>query len=372
MPNLTQLNAENVTVMIMAGGTGGHVFPALAVADILRKSGAHVEWLGTPRGIENSLVPAANIELHHISVEGVRGKGVLGLIKAPFLIVLAVLQAVSVFKKVKPNVVIGFGGFASGPGGLAAKLLSKPLVIHEQNAIAGTTNRLLSKIATRVLAAFDGAFAVAKVDAQVVGNPVREIIANLPTPAERYDERTEKKEALHLLVLGGSLGAKAINDLVPQALAKLPAHERPVVRHQAGKNHLEATIANYMQHQVNAKVDAFVDDMAAAYAWADIVICRAGALTVSELAAAGVASLLIPLPTAIDDHQTYNAKILVNAGAGIVMAQQELTAEKLAALLIDQLHERANLKPMATNARSLALPQAAETVATICVEVARG
>jgi UDP-N-acetylglucosamine--N-acetylmuramyl-(pentapeptide) pyrophosphoryl-undecaprenol N-acetylglucosamine transferase len=372
MPNFPQLNANNLTVMIMAGGTGGHVFPALAVADVLRKNGAHVEWLGTPRGIENSLVPAANIELHHVSAEGVRGKGILGLIKAPFLIVLAVLQAVSILRKVKPNVVIGFGGFASGPGGVAAKLLGKPLVIHEQNAIAGTTNRLLSKIANRVLAAFDGAFTVAKIDSQIVGNPVREVIANLPVPLERYDERAAKKEALHLLILGGSLGAKAINELVPQALAKLPAHERPIVRHQSGKNHVEATIAHYMQHQVNAKVDAFVDDMAAAYAWADVVICRAGALTVSELAAAGVAALLIPLPTAIDDHQTHNAKILVNAGAGIAIAQQELTAEKLAALLIDQLHERANLKLMATNARSLALPQAAETVATICVEVARG
>lgn len=372
MPNLLQLKANNLTVMIMAGGTGGHVFPALAVAEVLRKNGAHVEWLGTPRGIENTLVPAANIELHHISVEGVRGRGVVGLVKAPFLIVLAVLQAVSIFRKVKPDVVIGFGGFASGPGGVAAKLIAKPLVIHEQNAVAGTTNRLLSKIATRVLSAFDGAFAIAKVDAQIVGNPVREVIANLPAPTERYDNRSAEKETLHLLVLGGSLGAKTINELVPQALAKLPVIGRPLVRHQAGKNHLEATIANYMQHQVNAKVDAFIDDMAAAYAWADIVICRAGALTVSELAAAGVAALLIPLPTAIDDHQTYNAAILTRASAGIAVAQRELTAEKLAAILIDQLHERANLKLMATNARSLALPQAAETVATICVEVARG
>ncbi len=370
--HLLQTNAKNLTVMIMAGGTGGHVFPALAVADVLRKNGAHVEWLGTPRGIENSLVPAANIELHHIGVEGVRGRGIPGLVKAPFLIVSAIFQAISILKKVKPNVVIGFGGFASGPGGVAAKMLGKPLVIHEQNAIAGTTNRLLSKIAARVLSAFDGAFSIAKIDAQVVGNPVREMIANLPAPSDRYDARTVKKEALNLLVLGGSLGAKAINELVPQALAKLPAYERPLVRHQSGKNHIEATIATYMQYQVNAKVDAFVDDMAAAYAWADIVICRAGALTVSELAAAGVAALLIPLPTAIDDHQTYNAKILVNAGAGIAVAQQDLTAEKLATLLIDQLHERANLKRMATNARSLALPQAAETVAAICVEVARG
>ena len=363
-------SSADLTVMIMAGGTGGHVFPALAVADVLRNKGARVEWLGTPRGIENSLVPAANIPLNHIRVEGVRGRGILGLIKAPFLILLAVAQAVSILKRVKPNVVIGFGGFASGPGGVAAKILSVPLVIHEQNAIAGTTNRLLSKIAARVLAAFDGAFLNKNIIAKVVGNPVRHLIANLPIPAERYETRGE--EHLHLLVLGGSLGAKAINELVPQALAKLPVGLRPLVRHQSGKNHLESTIASYMQYQVNAKVDAFVEDMAAAYAWADLVICRAGALTVSELAAAGVAAVLIPLPTAIDDHQTHNANILVKAGAGISLVQKDLTAEKLASLLTDQLHERAKLKEMATNARSLALLQAAETVASICVEVARG
>lgn len=372
MTNISLHNTDNLTVLVMAGGTGGHVFPALAVADVLRRGGARVEWLGTPRGIENSLVPAANIALHHIRIEGVRGRGVMGLLKAPFLILLAVLQAIAIIRKIKPDVVIGFGGFASGPGGVAAKLLRKPLVIHEQNAIAGTTNRLLSKIANRVLAAFDGAFMTSNLNAQAVGNPVRDLIASLPNPAQRYDLRAEENEALHLLVLGGSLGAKAINELVPQALAKISASERPIVRHQAGKNHLETTLALYSQHQVNAKVDAFLDDMAAAYAWADIVICRAGALTVSELMAAGVAALLIPLPSAIDDHQTFNAAILTRADAGMAIAQQDLTAEKLATLLQTQLHERASLKRMATNARSLALPQAAETVATICVEVARG
>lgn len=372
MNTLSPLAANNLTVMIMAGGTGGHVFPALAVADVLRAKGAHVQWLGTPRGIENTLVPAANIDLHHIGIEGVRGRGVVGLLKAPFLIVSAIAQAISILRKVKPQVVIGFGGFASGPGGVAAKILGKPLVIHEQNAIAGTTNRLLSKIATKVLAAFDGAFASAQTHVDVVGNPVRAIIANLPNPSERYQARDEKKEQLHLLVLGGSLGAKAINELVPQAIAKLSITERPLVHHQSGKNHIESTIANYMQHQVNAKVDAFVDDMAAAYAWADLVVCRAGALTVSELMAAGVAALLIPLPSAIDDHQSHNAAVLVRANAGLAIAQKELTAEKLAVILLNELHERANLKRMATNARSLALPQAAETVADICVEVARG
>lgn len=364
--------SADFTVMIMAGGTGGHVFPALAVADVFRNNGAHVEWLGTPRGIENTLVPDAKIELHHIKVEGVRGRGVFGLLKAPFLILFAISQAIKILKKVNPDVVIGFGGFASGPGGIAAKILNKPLVIHEQNAIAGTTNRMLSSVAQKVLSAFNGAFSSLKIDAQVVGNPVREAISNLPNPIDRYEERNANGEAIHLLVLGGSLGAKAINELVPSALAKIAAENRPEIRHQSGKNHVEVTRDFYSQHQVNATVDAFISDMAAAYAWADIVICRAGALTVSELAAAGVASLLIPLPNAIDDHQTHNASILVKAGAGIAVPQRELTAESLASLLSTELHERANLKIMATKARSLALPQAAETVATICVEVARG
>jgi UDP-N-acetylglucosamine--N-acetylmuramyl-(pentapeptide) pyrophosphoryl-undecaprenol N-acetylglucosamine transferase len=365
---MTVKQTQNLTVMVMAGGTGGHVFPALSVAEELRNRGARIEWLGTPRGIENTLVPAAQIPLHHIRVEGVRGRGVTGLLKAPFLIIGAVTQAISILKKVQPDVVIGFGGFASGPGGVAARLLGKPLVIHEQNAVAGTTNRLLSKIATVVLAAFDGAYKSAA-DVRIVGNPVRQVIANLPEPAVRFNQR-DANEPLHLLVLGGSLGAKAINELVPQALAKLPAAKRPQVRHQAGKNHVEATLASYMQYQVNAKVDAFVDDMASAYAWADVVICRAGALTVSELMAAGTAALLIPLPTAIDDHQTFNAAILTRAGAGIAVAQRDLTADKLASLLSDQLREPNYLKTMATNARALALPQAARTVADICVEVA--
>lgn len=364
------MTRENLTVMIMAGGTGGHVFPALAVAEELRKQGHHIEWLGTPRGIENTLVPAANIALHHISVEGVRGRGVSGLIKAPFLILRALMQAVAIMRRLKPQVVIGFGGFASGPGGVAATVLRVPLVIHEQNAVAGTTNRLLAKIATRVLAAFEGAFKNNAMKVLTVGNPVRAEIANLREPSSRYDERAEKKEPIHLLVLGGSLGAKAINELLPAALAKIPTHQRPMVRHQAGKNHVEATIAEYMQYQVNAKVDAFVDDMASAYAWADIIVCRAGALTVCELMAAGVAALLVPLPSAIDDHQSFNAAVLTRSRAGMAVVQKELTAEKLAALLSDQLHERANLKTMATNARSLALPQAAKTVADICVEVA--
>jgi UDP-N-acetylglucosamine--N-acetylmuramyl-(pentapeptide) pyrophosphoryl-undecaprenol N-acetylglucosamine transferase len=363
--------AKNLSVLIMAGGTGGHVFPALAVAEEMRARGATINWLGTARGIENRLVPAANIPLHLIKVEGVRGRGLLGLVKAPFLIVYAVWQALRVLRQVKPDVVLGFGGFASGPGGLAAKISGNPLVIHEQNAVAGTTNTLLAKVANKVLAAFPLAFGDA-VNEQVVGNPVREAIKNIDAVQIRYGARAQQKTPLQLLIIGGSLGAKAINELIPQALAELPLYARPSVWHQTGKGHAEATTALYMQHQVNAKVAEFIDDMAAAYAWADVVICRAGALTVSELMAAGVASVLIPLPSAIDDHQTFNAKNLTDAGAGIALVQKDLTAAKLAALLLTELADREHLMSMAEKAQQLAKPHAAAQVADICEEVTRG
>lgn len=364
-------STTKLSVLIMAGGTGGHVFPALAVADELRARGATINWLGTGRGIENRLVPAANIPLHLIKVEGVRGRGIPGLVKAPFLITYAVLQAVGVIRQIKPDVVLGFGGFASGPGGLAAKLLGKPLVIHEQNAVAGTTNRLLAKVANKVLAAFPDSFMQNNL-AQIVGNPVREQIKNLAPVQERYAARAQQNAPLQLLIVGGSLGAKAINELLPAALGELPVELRPSVWHQTGKGHAEATTSLYMQHQVNAKVAEFIDDMAAAYAWADVVVCRAGALTVSELMMAGVAAILIPLPSAIDDHQTFNAKNLTEAGAGIALVQKDLTAAKMAALLSTELADRNHLLSMAEKARQLAKPHAAAQVADICEEVARG
>ncbi len=363
--------AQPISVLVMAGGTGGHVFPALSVADELRARGATINWLGTGRGIENRLVPAANIPLHLIKVEGVRGRGVIGLLKAPFLILYALLQAVRIIRQINPDVVLGFGGFASGPGGLAAKMLGKPLVIHEQNAVAGTTNRLLAKVANKVLAAFPHAFGSAGRE-QVVGNPVRTQIKNIASVQARFDERAQQKMPLQLLVVGGSLGAKAINELLPKTLAELSVASRPVVWHQTGKGHAEATTSLYMQHQVNAKVTEFIDDMAAAYAWADLVICRAGALTVSELMMAGAASILIPLPSAIDDHQTFNAKNLTEAGAGIALVQKDLTAAKLAALLLTELADRNHLMSMAEKAQQLAKPDAAAQVADICEEVARG
>ncbi|HEX7764934.1 MAG TPA: undecaprenyldiphospho-muramoylpentapeptide beta-N-acetylglucosaminyltransferase [Cellvibrio sp.] len=367
------MTQKMLQVLIMAGGTGGHVFPALAVADELRTRGAQINWLGTARGIETRLVPAANIPLHFISVEGVRGRGVSGLLKAPFLILYALLQSLRIIRRIKPDVVIGFGGFASGPGGLAAALTRTPLVIHEQNAVAGTTNRLLAKIANRVVAAFPNAFiGRSEQEVNVVGNPVRQQIQQLGAATSRYQARADQQTPLRLLVLGGSLGAKAINELVPEAMSHLPVNLRPQVWHQTGKNHAEATLALYMQHQVNAKVDAFIDDMAAAYAWADVVICRAGALTVSELMMAGVAAILIPLPSAIDDHQTFNAKNLTDAGAGIALIQKDLTAAKLAALLLTELADRDHLRSMAEKAQQLAKPDSARDVADICEEVARG
>lgn len=366
------MTAKPLQVLIMAGGTGGHVFPALAVADELRARGAQIFWLGTARGIENRLVPAANIPLHFIKVEGVRGRGLLGLVKAPFLILLAVLQSLKIIARLKPDVVIGFGGFASGPGGLAARLCGRPLIIHEQNAVAGTTNRLLARVAQTVAVAFPNAFANPQQIVKWVGNPVREQIQQLALPAVRYQARVEQQMPLRLLVLGGSLGAKAINELVPESLALLPVKTRPEVWHQAGKNHAEATSALYSSQGVDARVDAFIEDMAAAYAWADLIVCRAGALTVSELMMAGVASILIPLPSAIDDHQTVNAQHLVQAGAGIALVQKDITAAKLAALLSTELADRQHLKSMAEKARQLAKPNAARDVADICEEIARG
>ncbi|WP_111643196.1 undecaprenyldiphospho-muramoylpentapeptide beta-N-acetylglucosaminyltransferase [Marinimicrobium alkaliphilum] len=353
-------------VVIMAGGTGGHVFPALAVARALKARGAQISWLGTRQGVEAELVPAAGFELDYLRIEGVRGRGVFGLVKAPFLLTGALWQSLRALRKRRPQLVVGFGGFASGPGGVAARLLRKPLVIHEQNAIAGTTNRLLARVATRVLTAFPGVFP----GAQVVGNPVRADIVALPSPRERYHERGSGP--LRVLVLGGSLGAEAINTLMPQALAELAPNDRPMLWHQCGKRHAETTRARYRAVGIEAQVDAFIDDMANAYTWADVVVCRAGALTVSELMAAGVASVLIPLPSAIDDHQSANARILADEEAALLRPQADLTPRSLASLLTELGGQRQRLSAMAEKARRLAQPDAAEQVADHCEEVARG
>ena len=355
------------SVLIMAGGTGGHVFPALAAADCLREKGIHVEWLGTERGIEARLVPAAGIPLHFIQVSGLRGKGLLSIAKALFQVFGAVIEALRLVNRLQPICVLGMGGFASGPGGVAAWLTRRPLVIHEQNAVAGTTNKLLAKIAQSVLQGYPIGLGGDK--GRYIGNPVRSDIARLAAPQQRGVGRSGN---LRLLVLGGSLGAKPINDRLPAALAVMAEQQRPQVWHQTGSAHSDAVAAAYQQVGIVARVDAFIDDMSAAYAWADVVLCRAGALTIAELTAVGVASILVPLPHAIDDHQTENARWLVANGAGLMQPQATMDSARIAELLTDFDQDRAKLLSMAVAARQLAKCDAAQQVATICLEVASG
>lgn len=350
-------------VLVMAGGTGGHVFPALATARELQREGVQVEWLGTRRGIESDLVPAAGIELHCIDVAGLRGKGRLSLVLAPLRLVRALWQAWCLLRRYKPDLVLGMGGFAAGPGGLAARLQGRPLVIHEQNATAGMTNRILSRIATRVLEAFGGAFEAGR-NVTLTGNPVRGAILDLAPPEERMQGRTGP---LRLLVVGGSLGARAINDLLPRVLASLPPEQRPQVRHQTGKKLLDETQALYRECGVEAEVVPFIDRMDEAYGWADLVLCRAGALTVSELSIAGVAAVLVPFPHAVDDHQTGNAGYLAGPGAALLIQQRDLDEAALKKLL-EQLSSRETLLSMAKIARAQGRPHASRDVARICLE----
>lgn len=351
-------------VLIMAGGTGGHVFPALATADRLRRQGVEVEWLGSLSGIENEIVPAAGIPLYRISVTGLRGKGRLSLLLAPFRLARALGQALAVLRRARPDAVLGMGGFAAGPGGLAAWLLRTPLVVHEQNAIPGLTNRALSKLARRVLRAFPQAFAERR-DVETTGNPVRGPILELAPPEQRFAGR---EGPLRLLVVGGSLGALAINTVLPQALARLPADQRPQVWHQTGKRHFEATRQAYAQAGVEASVVPFIERMDQAYGWADLVLCRAGALTVSEIEIAGLGAIFVPFPHAVDDHQTANARHLEQAGAARVVQQAELDAARLAELLAE-LNDRQKLLDMAHRARQQARPDASDRVAAVCLEV---
>ncbi|WP_445003227.1 undecaprenyldiphospho-muramoylpentapeptide beta-N-acetylglucosaminyltransferase [Halomonas mongoliensis] len=349
-------------VLIMAGGTGGHVIPALSLARGLAAEGVEVAWLGSPRGIENRLVPEAGLPLHRIAVSGLRGNGAAGWLLAPFNLTRAVWQAWGVIREFDPQLVVGLGGFASGPGGLAAWLGRRPLVIHEQNAVAGLTNRALSRLARRVYAAFPQAFGSR---GEVIGNPVRAEIAALgetPPTAEALAERR-----LRLLVVGGSLGAQALNERLPEALALLPPEARPEVRHQAGRDKDAATRQAYADQGVAAEVTPFIDDMAEAYGWADLVVCRAGALTVAELAAAARPALFVPFPFAVDDHQTANARALVEEGAAELLPQTELDAatlaERLAALL-----DPDTLATMAARARACAHLDAVERLVAGCME----
>jgi len=359
--------AQMPLALIMAGGTGGHVFPALALARELRERSWRVVWLGTRRGLEARLVPAENIALEWLSVGGLRGKGLLVWLSAPLQLTRAVLQALAVIRRQRPALVVGLGGFVAGPGGLAAWLLRKPLLIHEQNAVAGFTNRVLSRLADRVLTAFPGSFP-APLGARVVGNPVRREILALPPPPQRFALRGP---LIRLLVLGGSQGAARLNAIVPFALARLASKLSFEVRHQSGERGLEAAQRSYVEAGVAVRVQPFIDDMAEAYGWADLVICRAGALTISELAAAGVGAILVPFPAATDDHQTRNAAFLVGEGAAIMIAERELSPQWLADELAALCSGRGRLIAMAERSRALARPRAAQDLADACAELVR-
>ena len=353
-------------IVIMAGGTGGHVFPALAVAERLRARNMPVVWIGTRRGLEARLVPEAGIPIEWIGVSGLRGTGWKRWLSAPLMVVRALMQAALILQGLKPRLVLGMGGFASGPGGLAAGCLGIPLVIHEQTALAGLTNRWLARVARVVLEAFPGSFAAGR-RARVTGNPVRAEIAALPEPRQRLVCRAEKPR---LLVLGGSQGALVLNQTVPKALALLADAERPEVWHQAGGKMQQEAEQAYQAAGVQVRIEPFIQNMAAAYGWADLVVCRAGALTVAELAAAGIGSILVPFPYAVDDHQTANARFLAKDGAALLVPQAELTAERLAERLRELLADRPRLLTMAEAARRLARIDAAERVAVICLEQA--
>jgi UDP-N-acetylglucosamine--N-acetylmuramyl-(pentapeptide) pyrophosphoryl-undecaprenol N-acetylglucosamine transferase len=350
--------------MVMAGGTGGHLFPALAVAQWLSGQGCRITWLGSARSMESRLIPDYGIALEQIEVRGVRGVGLKRRLLAPFEIVRALWQARAVLRRTRPNLVLGMGGFVTGPGGLMARVLRIPLVIHEQNAIPGLTNRLLARLATRVFEAFPDSFG-ADLGAETCGNPVRREIVDLPTPAERF--RTHA-DPLRLLVLGGSLGARVLNQILPQALALLPPQLQPEVRHQAGEKLYDEAVAAYRSAGVSAEIKPFEKDMADAYGWADLVICRAGALTVSELAAAGLGAILVPYPHAVDDHQTHNARFLVEVGAALLLPQHGMTAEGLAATLKTLSEDRPGLLRMAEAARAVAQPDAVGLVGRACLE----
>lgn len=349
--------------LVMAGGTGGHVYPALGFAQLAREKGHRVSWLGTVAGLEARVVPANDIDFNTIDIAGVRGKGLKALIMAPFNIAKAVFQAQKIIKQTQPDLVIGFGGYSAGPGGVAAKLSGRPLVIHEQNAIAGTTNKLLSRIANKCLCAFERALP----SAETVGNPVRTDILDLKqiqAPEQALD--AEPVRSCRVLVIGGSLGARFLNESVPAAIASMAIQDRPVIRHQAGPKLLAEAQQAYKTAGVEAKVTAYIEDMAEAYEWADLVVCRAGAMTVSELSIAGVASLLVPFPFAIDDHQTANAQWLVEAGAARIYQQSENDLQRFTQCLIELVNDRALRQKMSENALSRGHRDATNRILSIC------
>jgi UDP-N-acetylglucosamine--N-acetylmuramyl-(pentapeptide) pyrophosphoryl-undecaprenol N-acetylglucosamine transferase len=349
------------TLLIMAGGTGGHIMPGLAVAEHLKSEGWKIAWLGNPDSMEAQLTAGRGYEMAWVRFTALRGKGLLRKLLLPFNLLRGFSQAWTQLKRIRPDVVLGMGGYISFPGGMMASLQGVPLVLHEQNSVAGLANRVLAGVADRILSGFPDVLK----KGDWVGNPVRPEIAALPPPAQRY---AQHDGPLRVLVVGGSLGAQALNEALPKALALMPENERPLVVHQAGEKHLPLLKSYYISAGVNAECVAFVNDMAGAYGWADLVICRAGALTVAELAAAGVASLLVPFPHAVDDHQTSNARFLSSAGAAILLPQDQLTPERLAEV---RNLSRQQLAQMAEKARALARPEATATVAQVCAELAQ-
>jgi UDP-N-acetylglucosamine--N-acetylmuramyl-(pentapeptide) pyrophosphoryl-undecaprenol N-acetylglucosamine transferase len=350
-------------VLIMAGGTGGHVFPALAVAKVLRDRGVAVVWLGVPGSMESRLVPANGFPIEWVRVAGIRGKGLAAWLLAPLRIMNAVAQAMGVLRRVQPRSVLGAGGYVSGPGGIAAWLLRVPLLIHEQNAVAGMTNRWLARLANQVLEAFPGSFGP-KVRARTIGNPVRADIAALPPPPVRFAGRESRPR---LLVFGGSQGALRLNIVVPQALARVAPEIRPQVRHQTGERGLEAARAAYADARVEAEVLPFIDDMAEALSWADLAVCRAGAMTIAELQAAGLGAIFVPFAVATDDHQTKNADVMVRSGAARVIQERDLTPERLGEAISEFIADRPRLLKMAEAARGSRVIDAAAQLADCCI-----
>ena len=365
---MTAISTTSPRILLMAGGTGGHIFPALAVAELLKEQGWKTHWLGSENSMEEVLVPKYNIEISLLSIAGVRGKSVVTRLLSPFYIIRAVWQAMKVINNFKPDVVLGMGGFASGPGGLAAWLLRRPLCIHEQNAIPGVTNKILSKFAAYSLQAFPGA--LEKADA-VTGNPIRKSICELAKPEQRFEEH---QGPIRLLIVGGSRGAAIFNQLVPEAIALLPASLEIALRHQTGKDNKGIVVERYSERQLisdeRLSVEEFIDDMDSAYQWADIILCRSGALTVSELAVAGLGAIFVPFPHAVDDHQTANADYLVKANAAEIIQQSSLTAGKLAQL-INRFSNRKQCLQMAINARNQGKPNATKDVADYCIKAAK-
>lgn len=364
------MSIESATVLIMAAGTGGHVFPALSIAQKLQEHNVHTEWMGTHQGMENRLLEGTGIKIHAVSAKGLKGKGIARLIVAPFMLIQALYQSLRVLAKVNPDCVLGMGGFVSGPGGLATKLTGRKLLIHEQNAVPGSTNKLLARIANQVFEAFPATFPNSK---KVIhtGNPLRKEIAALATLTRKFEGAGRP---LRILVLGGSQGALAINEVLPAVLADWPSETFPEVRHQTGDRTLEQTRTLYEQQGLEGKeaiiVEPFIDDMAEAYTWADLVICRSGASTVSEIAAVALPSILIPYPHHSDQQQTHNANWLVNAGAAHLLQQSDLTQAALRSLLSDLDSNRAKLQEMSDAARRIAVCDADEAIANRCLELA--